>query len=421
MLNNVHRRSRTSFLLPLHDFGTHEAQTIAASFSISLHLSEGKQWMLRPIFYQTKSLISSRAESVSTGAPSSDEGELDEDDDEGAEEHVRVDEDNDVDSHEGDPDDDQEHIVVVKDEPSPSSAIPEPPGDFDKNKSVTRLAGEGGGVLDVVKAKDEVEGARGGGKEGGDTKEGKPMTKKKKFGELELSLQRNVEIPETRLTIHPVIRRAVGQNAEIPETHLTIHPVIQRAVEQAQAAGARPILSQIPSKTLNNPSGTTSQEINETFDHLFTFRARDDQIKEFTNIAWDVTRKRPWLSPLLSSLSMKPLLSSNETTALETLLLLDESSLPPPPTTTSDDNVIDADTRSYPTETRTSLLLLSLASFKTLSSRRKRRVLKPRLKAVVLLLQPSLYISLEPLTLSPRPSIEQLSILIVFEAFELLT
>ncbi|KAJ3826383.1 hypothetical protein F5880DRAFT_1476342 [Lentinula raphanica] len=79
---------------------------------------------------------SSRAESVSTGAPSSDDGESDEDDDEGAEEHERVDEDgaiviedDDVDSHEGDPDDDQEPIVVVKDEPSPSSAIPEPPGD----------------------------------------------------------------------------------------------------------------------------------------------------------------------------------------------------------------------------------------------------------------------------------------------------
>ncbi|KAJ3844381.1 hypothetical protein F5878DRAFT_525878 [Lentinula raphanica] len=79
---------------------------------------------------------SSRAESVSTGAPSSDDGESDEDDDEGAEEHERVDEDgaiviedDDVDSHEGDPDDDQEPLVVVKDEPSPSSAIPEPPGD----------------------------------------------------------------------------------------------------------------------------------------------------------------------------------------------------------------------------------------------------------------------------------------------------
>ncbi|KAJ3763196.1 hypothetical protein EV360DRAFT_34087 [Lentinula raphanica] len=81
---------------------------------------------------------SSRAESVSTGAPSSDDGESDEDDDEGAEEHERVDEDgaiviedDDVDSHEGDPDDDQEPLVVVKDEPSPSSAVPEPPGDTD--------------------------------------------------------------------------------------------------------------------------------------------------------------------------------------------------------------------------------------------------------------------------------------------------
>ncbi|KAJ3769937.1 dynein heavy chain, N-terminal region 1-domain-containing protein [Lentinula raphanica] len=180
-------------------------------------------------------------------------------------------------------------------------------GDFDER--VTRFAGEGGGVLYVVKAKDEVEddsepiyhyqltqhltyhpshvltlalikrgatldpttplatqlhflnlfggeetpyeslhavvscgvkpwfdafvGARGGGKEGGDTKMGIPMTKKK-FAELELSL------------LH------LQQNVEIPETHLTIHPVIQRAVEQAQAAGARPNLSHIPAKTLND-------------------------------------------------------------------------------------------------------------------------------------------------------------------------
>ncbi|KAJ3972627.1 dynein heavy chain, N-terminal region 1-domain-containing protein [Lentinula raphanica] len=180
-------------------------------------------------------------------------------------------------------------------------------GDFDER--VTRFAGEGGGVLYVVKAKDEAEddsepiyhyqltqhltyhpshvltlalikrgatldpttplatqlhflnlfggeetpyeslhavvscgvkpwfdafvGARGGGKEGGDTKMGIPMTKKK-FAELELSL------------LH------LQQNVEIPETHLTIHPVIQRAVEQAQAAGARPNLSHIPAKTLND-------------------------------------------------------------------------------------------------------------------------------------------------------------------------
>jgi hypothetical protein len=37
---------------------------------------------------------------------------------------------------------------------------------------------------------------------------------KKKFAELELSLlhlQQNVEIPETHLTLHPVIQRAVEQ------------------------------------------------------------------------------------------------------------------------------------------------------------------------------------------------------------------
>ena len=76
---------------------------------------------------------------------------------------------------------------------------------------------------------DAFVGARGAGKDGGDTKMGKqvfrriacsaeicvgiPMTKKK-FAELELSLlhlQQNVEIPETHLIIHPVIQRAVEQ------------------------------------------------------------------------------------------------------------------------------------------------------------------------------------------------------------------
>ncbi|KAJ3809625.1 dynein heavy chain, N-terminal region 1-domain-containing protein [Lentinula lateritia] len=80
---------------------------------------------------------------------------------------------------------------------------------------------------------DAFVGARGGGKDGGDTKMGIPMTKKK-FAELELSL------------LH------LQQNVEIPETHLTIHPIIQRAVEQAQAAGTRPNLSYIPTKTLND-------------------------------------------------------------------------------------------------------------------------------------------------------------------------
>lgn len=42
------------------------------------------------------------------------------------------------------------------------------------------------------------------------------------------------------------------QNVEIPETHLIIHPVIQRAVEQARAAGNRPSLSDIPPKLLND-------------------------------------------------------------------------------------------------------------------------------------------------------------------------
>ncbi len=57
---------------------------------------------------------------------------------------------------------------------------------------------------------------------------------KKKFAELELSL------------LH------LQQNVEIPETNLTIHPVIQRAVEQAQATGTRPNISHIPAKILND-------------------------------------------------------------------------------------------------------------------------------------------------------------------------
>ncbi|KAK7047179.1 dynein heavy chain [Paramarasmius palmivorus] len=80
---------------------------------------------------------------------------------------------------------------------------------------------------------DAFVGARGSGKDGGDTKMGIPMTKKK-FAELELSL------------LH------LQQNVEIPETHLVIHPVIQRAVEQARATGARPNISFIPQKTLND-------------------------------------------------------------------------------------------------------------------------------------------------------------------------
>ncbi|KAG1741853.1 dynein heavy chain, N-terminal region 1-domain-containing protein [Suillus paluster] len=44
------------------------------------------------------------------------------------------------------------------------------------------------------------------------------------------------------------------QNVEIPETHLIIHPVIQRAVEQAQGSGVRPNISHIPQKHLNDSS-----------------------------------------------------------------------------------------------------------------------------------------------------------------------
>ncbi|THG97891.1 hypothetical protein EW026_g4197 [Hermanssonia centrifuga] len=44
------------------------------------------------------------------------------------------------------------------------------------------------------------------------------------------------------------------QNVEIPETHLIIHPAIQRAVEQARTNGSRPSLSDIPPKLLNDSS-----------------------------------------------------------------------------------------------------------------------------------------------------------------------
>ncbi|KAH7884160.1 dynein heavy chain, N-terminal region 1-domain-containing protein [Phlebopus sp. FC_14] len=81
---------------------------------------------------------------------------------------------------------------------------------------------------------DAFVGSRGGGKDG-DNKMGIPVTKKK-FAELELSL------------LH------LQQNVEIPETHLIVHPVIQRAVESAHASGARPSISYIPSKLLNDSS-----------------------------------------------------------------------------------------------------------------------------------------------------------------------
>ena len=62
---------------------------------------------------------------------------------------------------------------------------------------------------------------------------GIPMTKKK-FAELELSL------------LH------LQQNVEIPETHLTIHPLIQRAVEHARSLSTRPSLSHLPPKLLTD-------------------------------------------------------------------------------------------------------------------------------------------------------------------------
>ncbi|KAJ7202870.1 dynein heavy chain, N-terminal region 1-domain-containing protein [Mycena pura] len=78
---------------------------------------------------------------------------------------------------------------------------------------------------------DAFVGARGAGRDAGDSKMGIPMTKKK-FAELELSL------------LH------LQQNVEIPETNLVIHPVIQRAVEQAQAASTRPSINDLPPKLL---------------------------------------------------------------------------------------------------------------------------------------------------------------------------
>ncbi|KAI8983292.1 dynein heavy chain [Trametes punicea] len=44
------------------------------------------------------------------------------------------------------------------------------------------------------------------------------------------------------------------QNVEIPETHLIIHPAIQRAVEQARQNGQRPSISDLPSKLLSDSS-----------------------------------------------------------------------------------------------------------------------------------------------------------------------
>ncbi|KAI0358856.1 dynein heavy chain protein 2 [Trametes cingulata] len=88
-------------------------------------------------------------------------------------------------------------------------------------------------------------GSRGGGKDG-DSKMGVPVAKKK-FAELELSL------------LH------LQQNVEIPETHLTIHPVIQRTVEQARQNGQRPNISDLPPKLLNDSSflNTLQNHVNQ--------------------------------------------------------------------------------------------------------------------------------------------------------------
>ncbi|KAG6819964.1 hypothetical protein H0H93_006940, partial [Arthromyces matolae] len=80
---------------------------------------------------------------------------------------------------------------------------------------------------------DAFVGARSSGRDGGDTRMGIPMTKKK-FAELELAL------------LH------LQQNVEIPETHLVIHPVIQRAVEQANSTNTPPNISNIPPNLLND-------------------------------------------------------------------------------------------------------------------------------------------------------------------------
>ncbi|KDQ51322.1 hypothetical protein JAAARDRAFT_140422 [Jaapia argillacea MUCL 33604] len=109
---------------------------------------------------------------------------------------------------------------------------------------------------------DAFVGARGGGKDGGDTKMGIPMTKKK-FAELELSL------------LH------LQQNVEIPETHLIIHPVIQKAVEQAHASNSRPSLSHIPPKLL-----TDSTFLNTLHSHV---NAWIKSIQAVTKLSRDVS------------------------------------------------------------------------------------------------------------------------------------
>ncbi|KAJ6553407.1 dynein heavy chain, N-terminal region 1-domain-containing protein [Mycena capillaripes] len=49
---------------------------------------------------------------------------------------------------------------------------------------------------------------------------------------------------------------------EIPETNLVIHPNIQRAVEQAQAAGSRPSINDLPPKLLNDSTFINSLDAN---------------------------------------------------------------------------------------------------------------------------------------------------------------
>ncbi|KAJ7037806.1 dynein heavy chain, N-terminal region 1-domain-containing protein [Mycena alexandri] len=90
---------------------------------------------------------------------------------------------------------------------------------------------------------DAFVGSRGAGRDAGDSKMGIPMTKKK-FAELELSL------------LH------LQQNVEIPETNLVIHPNIQRAVEQAQTAGTRPNINDLPQKLLNDSTFLNSLHAN---------------------------------------------------------------------------------------------------------------------------------------------------------------
>ncbi|TBU30761.1 dynein heavy chain [Dichomitus squalens] len=55
------------------------------------------------------------------------------------------------------------------------------------------------------------------------------------------------------------------QNVEIPETHLVIHPLIQRIVEQARANGSRPSIADIPTKQLNDSSflNTLQSHVNQ--------------------------------------------------------------------------------------------------------------------------------------------------------------